>query len=125
MQDWLLIFNLLLFLGSRFVSGTSTIIGPNTILSPSFIRNQRPLWCQGSGTGSTVTWTLPDGTVMGPNSSPSGGVAVISGPGQLGLIPSGSDEGFPSGVYTCTVNGTDVSYMQIGNSGGTKDITFY
>ncbi|XP_019854094.1 PREDICTED: nuclear pore complex protein DDB_G0274915-like [Amphimedon queenslandica] len=101
--------------GSRFVSGTSVLVNPNSFLPISSIASNLPLWCSSSNANSNITWTLPDGTVLGPTSPPSGGVGVISSAGQLGLVPSGNG-GFPSGVYTCSVNGV-ASFLQIGNPG--------
>ena len=106
----------LYLLGSRFVSGISVVVSPNSFLPISSIASNTPLWCSGSNANSNVTWRLPDGTVLGPMSPPSGGVGVISSGGQLGLVPSGNGR-FPSGVYTCSVNGVE-SFLQIGNPGG-------
>ena len=106
------------------MSGTSVLVSPNSFVPISSIASNLPLWCSSSNANSNVTWTLPDGTVLGPMSPQSGGVGVISSGGQLGLVPSGNG-GFSSGVYTCSVDGI-ASFLQIGNPGGMlhKDIDY-
>lgn len=82
-----------------------------------------PLWCQGSSTTDSIFWRLPDGAVLGANSSPASGAQVVTAPGQLGLTPTGSN--LPSGVYTCIVNGMESFLQLIHTSGGNLSALYH
>lgn len=94
----------------------NNIISTNGFVPSTSITANVPLWCQGSSSSDIITWTLPDGTILTANSGPASGAQVVTAPGQLGLISSGLDD-LPSGVYTCTVNGSR-SLVQIGTTVG-------
>ena len=97
-------------------------IQQNGLITPaSRITSTQPLWCQSSTNSSTITWTLPDGTVLGPDSSPTNGAQVLTANGQLGLAPFPSTGVLPSGVYTCTVSGVNRLVM-VGETTGNIDI---
>lgn len=104
------------------INFNNAAIQQNGLIAPaSRITSRQPLWCQGSTNSSTITWTLPDGTVLGPGSSPTNGAQVLTATGQLGLAPFPTTGVLPSGVYTCTVNGVSRLVM-VGETTGNIDM---
>ena len=112
-------FPITFMIGLRINFNNSPIQQNGLITPASGITSTQPLWCQSSSTSSTITWTLPDGTVLGSNSNPTNGAQVLTATGQLGLAPFPSTGVLPAGVYTCTVNGINTLVM-IGETTGNK-----
>lgn len=64
----------------------------------------------------TVSWTLPDGTILMHNSMDTASVGIVpsSDSNNVGIVPVGMNS-FPAGVYTCTVNNQPL-LVEVGSS---------